>query len=130
MLSSLGYWLVGFWQGLTEPKVSAVEELVEQERQRIRECTHRGCPVKGQPGQVRAYAPHCGQRILHAPSECEYCDHYPDWQQLRRLWGIAFSGHVPQGQEQPCPADAAVLSGHRGDYNAEGGNAPHRAGDC
>jgi hypothetical protein len=39
--------------------------------------------------------PHCDERVLHAPGECEYCDHHPEWQELRRRWGIAFTGHAP-----------------------------------
>jgi hypothetical protein len=57
----------------------------------------------------RAMMPHCDQRILHAPGECEYCDAYPDWQALRQFWGIAFTGH-PAGENGavvPCPADTA-----------------------
>lgn len=49
--------------------------------------------------------PHCDQRILHAPGECEYCDGHPEWQALRSAWGIAFTGWVPEGKELPCPAD-------------------------
>lgn len=36
--------------------------------------------------------PHCDQRILHAPGECQYCDMHPEWQELRQAWGIAFTG--------------------------------------
>ena len=68
----------------------------------------------------RAFAPHCDQRILHAPGDCWACDLYPDWQKLRELWGIAFTGHQPKDEvlrvdqhEEPvavrrmlpCPAD-------------------------
>lgn len=48
--------------------------------------------------------PHCDQRILHAPGECEYCDKHPEWQALRHAWGIAFTGYEPDGKELPCPA--------------------------
>ena len=105
--------------------------------------------------------PHCDSRILHRPSECEFCDQHPEWQALRKAWGIAFTGHVPaidgdrcgkrirhpghvQGGEicmqgtghdgpclpmepfeiLPCPADAAVQRGTRGDHQAWGGNRP------
>lgn len=53
----------------------------------------------------RAFAPHCDQRVLHAPSECKYCDEYSDWQELRKLWGIAFTGHQPTDNEMSCPSD-------------------------
>lgn len=49
--------------------------------------------------------PHCDELVLHAPGECEYCDRHPDWQALRELWGVAFSGHDPQGWESPCPSE-------------------------
>ncbi|MFG1659069.1 hypothetical protein ACGFIY_21305 [Micromonospora chersina] len=57
--------------------------------------------------------PHCDSAVLHAPGECEFCDAQPEWQELRRLWGIAFTGHAPRidaGRpwlsEVPCPSDA------------------------
>ena len=37
--------------------------------------------------------PHCDQKVLHAPGECEYCDAHPEWQELREAWGIAYTGH-------------------------------------
>ena len=49
-------------------------------------------------------SPHCDSRILHAPGECEYCDHYPEWQALRILWGICFTGYEPDDKELPDPA--------------------------
>jgi hypothetical protein len=51
--------------------------------------------------------PHCDQRILHTPGECQYCDMYPHWQQLREAWGIAFTGHIPDPESDMmlCPAD-------------------------
>jgi hypothetical protein len=51
--------------------------------------------------------PHCDQRVLHAPGECEFCDKHADWQALRQAWGIAFSGWEPDGNELPCPANKA-----------------------
>lgn len=62
--------------------------------------------------------PHCDARILHAPGECVYCDTHPDWQALRVVWGIAFTGWTPDEKELPCPADHA-----RGDTHTKwGGN--------
>lgn len=61
--------------------------------------------------------PHCDQRVLHAPEDnCEFCNMHPEWQELRRMWGIAFTGHsfdnkgVPHVDEYgnmtlPCPAE-------------------------
>lgn len=56
--------------------------------------------------------PHCDQRILHAPGECQFCDKHPDWQALRVAWGIAFTGWLPDGKELPCPADYARGNTH------------------
>ena len=62
--------------------------------------------------------PHCDQRILHAPGECDYCDECPEWQQLRLDWGICFTGHEPDGFNTwvRCPADVArpVMKGNVG----------------
>lgn len=51
--------------------------------------------------------PHCDQRILHAPGECEFCDNHGEWQDLRLAWGIAFTGYEPEGTELPDPATNA-----------------------
>lgn len=69
----------------------------------------------------RAFAPHCDQRVLHAPGECVHCDHYPDWQELRKTQGIAFTGHEPSEFQGPCPSDF-----NRGIAGAHvwGGNRP------
>ena len=53
----------------------------------------------------RAYAPHCDQSVLHAPGECEYCDHYPDWQEMRDRQRINFTGHQDP-DKAPCPSTA------------------------
>lgn len=49
--------------------------------------------------------PHCDSSILHSPGSCEYCDHYPDWQQYRKFARIAFTDQqpVPDGFA-PCPS--------------------------
>lgn len=46
--------------------------------------------------------PHCDQRVLHAPGECEFCDMNPMWQELRKAWGIAFTGHTPAVDGDRC----------------------------
>ncbi len=51
--------------------------------------------------------PHCDQRVLHAPGECEFCDAHPQWQQLRIDWSICFTGYEPEGTELPDPATYA-----------------------
>lgn len=67
--------------------------------------------------------PHCDPRILHAPGECRFCDMHPEWQELREVWNIAYTGHKPgDGTLQtPCPADHA-----RGSYHSKwAGNRAH-----
>jgi hypothetical protein len=67
--------------------------------------------------------PHCDQSVLHAAGECTYCDHHPDWQALRMLWGIAFTGHWPLEHEVPCPSDQRRGTGQA---HVWGGNQPKR----
>ena len=74
-----------------------------------------------QPACDLGVIPHCDQSVLHAPGECEHCDTRPDWQALRELWGIAYTGHVPTGRQMRCPSD------HRrgtGEAHVWGGNRP------
>jgi hypothetical protein len=63
--------------------------------------------------------PHCDPRILHAPTECEFCDGHKDWQFLRMTWGVAFTGWEPSEKELPDPATHA--RGYE-NANAWGGN--------
>jgi hypothetical protein len=37
--------------------------------------------------------PHCDGKVLHKNGECSFCDACPEWQELRQMWGIAFTGH-------------------------------------
>ena len=69
--------------------------------------------------------PHCDQRILHAPGECEHCDMHSEWQLLRTQWGIAFTGYEPEGKELPCPADHARGDGHKSWYGNTAKPAPY-----
>lgn len=55
------------------------------------------------PKRKRAFAPHCDQSILHAPGTCQYCDHYPDWQQYRETALINFS-NTNDPHKAPCPS--------------------------
>jgi hypothetical protein len=48
--------------------------------------------------------PHCDRLVLHAPGECSYCDAHPDWQELRILWGINFTGKN-EPDKALCPAE-------------------------
>jgi hypothetical protein len=79
--------------------------------------------------------PHCDAKVLHAPEDnCKYCNAHPDWQELRKMWGIAFTGHSNDivrytdwdGKEKvrtliPCPSewDRSVET-----INKWGGNVP------
>lgn len=48
--------------------------------------------------------PHCDASILHPPGTCDACDEYPDWQALRELWRVNFTGqHDPA--KAPCPSE-------------------------
>lgn len=46
---------------------------------------------------------HCDSLILHAPGECEFCDHYPQAQRLRDWWHINFTNHHDPDR-LPCPS--------------------------
>lgn len=53
---------------------------------------------------VRCGAPHCDPSVLHSEeSGCEYCQKFPDWQELRRRWRINFTGENDP-DKAPCPA--------------------------
>lgn len=94
-----------------EPTTTPTEELMDDEFHQARQ------------DDSRAYAPHCDPRVLHAPGECVYCDHYPDWQNYRQVAHIAFTNHPAEDGQGPCPADAV-----RGVGGAHvwGGNRPRR----
>jgi hypothetical protein len=81
--------------------------------------------------------PHCDPRVLHAPSECEYCDMHANWQQERLQSGVLFTNderNKPlieaflttgrfEGDLLPCPGMLA-----RGDaIKLWGGNVAKRA---
>lgn len=72
--------------------------------------------------------PHCDQRVLHAPGACEHCDHYPHYQELRKAWGINFTGialeheaNDPKSKLLPCPSD---FNRGLGGAHVWGGNRP------
>lgn len=52
----------------------------------------------------KAAMPHCDQRVLHAPGECQYCDMYPEWQDARKMWNINFTGHN-DSDKTTCPSE-------------------------
>jgi hypothetical protein len=47
--------------------------------------------------------PHCDSQILHREGACAYCDQHPEWQQLREMWGINFTGES-DSNKIPCPS--------------------------
>lgn len=67
--------------------------------------------------------PHCDQRVLHAPGECQYCDEHPEWQALRIAWGIAFTGYEPEPDKKELPDPATVMR-PVSTINRWGGNVP------
>lgn len=76
----------------------------------------------------RAYAPHCDPSILHSPGSCEYCDHYPDWQEHRKVAQIAFSDENPPPDDKaPCPSTHFRPPGVRDQW---GGNVAKPAGSA
>ncbi len=74
---------------------------------------HKTIGPKKRTGRYIERFPHCDQRILHAPEECEFCDRHPEWQELRMAWSIAFTGWTPDANELPCPADKARGPDHQ-----------------
>jgi hypothetical protein len=56
--------------------------------------------------KYKAPYPHCDSKVLHAPGECEYCDHYPEKQEERVAKKINFTGHNDPDKSQ-CPAEQA-----------------------
>lgn len=50
--------------------------------------------------------PHCDTYVLHAPGECDFCDMHPERQADRTARRVAFTGHAPFDNEEPCPSDA------------------------
>lgn len=55
--------------------------------------------------------PHCDQRVLHAPGECEVCDLCPELQAERDALDVCFSGKTDR--RWPCPADEARGAAHQ-----------------
>mgnify|MGYP000980232050 FL=1 len=64
-----------------------------------------GCPApNAKPLDTIRQFPHCDPLVLHAPGDCEFCDRHPEWQQLRQMWKINFTGQY-EPDRQPCPAE-------------------------
>jgi hypothetical protein len=64
--------------------------------------------------------PHCDHRLLHSPGNCTYCDAHPEWQALRIVLGINFTGETDP-EKLPCPG-AMTRSAERA--HQWGGNRP------
>ena len=50
--------------------------------------------------------PHCDSNILHAPTECQDCDEYPEAQHERIDNDINFTGHH-HADKATCPSEMA-----------------------
>lgn len=75
-------------------------------------------PHREPPEQVEA--PHCDPTILHAPRSCPYCDMFPEWQNLRKLWQINFTNQYDIDKAL-CPS---VYFRNPADRDAWPGNRP------
>lgn len=64
--------------------------------------------------QILGQMPHCDQLILHKPTTCEVCDARQDWQALRVMYGINFTGENDP-DKSPCPSEKlrATYLAHR-----------------
>ncbi len=47
---------------------------------------------------------HCDARVIHKRGICEFCDEHPDWQQLRQVWNINFTGEYDPNKTL-CPSE-------------------------
>jgi hypothetical protein len=73
--------------------------------------------------------PHCDDLVLHAPGECEFCDHYPEAQADRERRLINFTGHH-EPHKETCPAEVRrpieTIERWGGNVAGEGGTLkPH-----
>ena len=52
--------------------------------------------------------PHCDQNVLHARGTCRYCSsgRYDRLHELRRRFSIAYTGALPESDQEPCPSEA------------------------
>jgi hypothetical protein len=76
------------------PNEQALDDIVSEAKRLL---------LTGPSRPIRQF-PHCDALVLHAPGACEYCDLHPDWQQLREMWGIAFTGEVARAKTI-CPSE-------------------------
>jgi hypothetical protein len=53
--------------------------------------------------QILGQMPHCDHTILHAPTNCKYCDAHPEWQAYRVAMKINFTGERDP-DKLPCPS--------------------------
>jgi hypothetical protein len=94
------------------------------------ERSYPGIPYPDDVEEGQAPFPHCDELVLHAPGECEFCDHYPARQRQRERDGVNFTGHHDPGK-RTCPAevrrDLATLEAWGGNVAAQGGTLRHHA---
>lgn len=95
---------------------------LEASFERLVHAAYRHCRETGEPVEYPQF-PHCDAAVLHAPSECTYCDGHPEWQTLREVWGINFTGHYDTAK-LPCPAEQKRGLGRVGRNGQWAGNAP------
>lgn len=65
-------------------------------------------------GLKQAPYPHCNSEVLHAPSECYYCDKYPDRQKVRAASGTPFTPNESNGWSGNVAAPKGELHSHMG----------------
>lgn len=71
------------------------------------------------PGPYAPSYPHCDARVLHAPGDCIYCDHYPEAQQGRIARGENFTGKGPDVATDARPLEVINLWPGNRPVNAE-----------
>ena len=70
--------------------------------------------------------PHCNPEVLHAPSECHYCDHYPTRQAIRQASGTPFTPLQANGWSGNVAVKAGEVHEHLGARYIVGDNEPVR----
>lgn len=92
--------------------------------------TFPGIPYPDDVEEGQAPFPHCDELVLHAPGECEFCDHYPERQRRRERDGVNFTGHHEPGK-RTCPAELrrplSTLEAWGGNVAAQGTTLRHHA---
>jgi hypothetical protein len=72
--------------------------------------------------------PHCNSEVLHAPSTCYYCDHYPDRQKVRAASGTPFTPAESNGWSGNVAVKAGQQHTHLGGTFTAGPTTTPRRG--